>query len=72
MLSKLSANRRTIRFWSAVGTVAVLIALIVLSPPFKGFAEQAMAWAQATIEQHPGAGALVFFLFCGRKPGNRP
>ncbi|TDF65625.1 hypothetical protein E1J61_13835 [Cupriavidus sp. L7L] len=63
MLSKLSANRRTIWFWSAVGTVAALVALAVLSPPVKGFADQAIAWAQATMEQHPGAGALVFFLF---------
>ncbi|MDK2656135.1 TVP38/TMEM64 family protein [Cupriavidus consociatus] len=43
--------------------MAVLVALVVLSPPFKDFADQAIDWAQATIEQHPGAGALVFFLF---------
>ncbi|WP_232431431.1 TVP38/TMEM64 family protein [Cupriavidus sp. UYPR2.512] len=43
--------------------MAVLIGLVVLSPPFKGFADQAIDWARATMEQHPGAGALVFFLF---------
>lgn len=63
MLRKLSANRRAIWFWLAVGTAAVLIALVVLSPPFKAFADQAIAWARATIEQHPTAGAIVFFLF---------
>ncbi|MBP0627659.1 MULTISPECIES: TVP38/TMEM64 family protein [unclassified Cupriavidus] len=63
MLSNLSANRRTIWFWAAIGTMAVLVALVVLSPPFKGFADQAIAWAQATMEQHPGTGVLVFFLF---------
>ncbi|UIF89700.1 VTT domain-containing protein [Cupriavidus necator] len=63
MVNKLSVNRHAIWFWLAVGTVAVLIGLVVLSPPFKGFADQAIDWARATMEQHPGAGALVFFLF---------
>ncbi|MGH8790872.1 MAG: TVP38/TMEM64 family protein [Cupriavidus necator] len=63
MVSKLSVNRRAIWFWLAGGAVAVLIGLVVLSPPFKGFADQAIDWARATMEQHPGAGALVFFLF---------
>lgn len=63
MPSKLSANRHAIWFWLAAGTVAVLVALVALSPPFKVLADQAIDWAQATMEQHPGAGALVFFLF---------
>ncbi|MCY1200294.1 hypothetical protein D9M72_117230 [compost metagenome] len=63
MVSKLSVNRRAIWFWLAGVAVAVLIGLVVLSPPFKGFTDQAIDWARATMEQHPEAGALVFFLF---------
>jgi len=63
MVSKLSANRRPVWFWLAVGAATVLIGLVVLSPPFKAFVDQAIDWARATMEQHPAAGALVFFLF---------
>ncbi|SPA36932.1 conserved hypothetical protein; putative membrane protein [Cupriavidus taiwanensis] len=71
MLSKLSATlsgkRHTLRhaiwFWLAVGTVAVLVVAVAMSPAFKDLVEQAVDWAREIMAQHPVAGALVFFVF---------
>ncbi|SPK72213.1 conserved membrane protein of unknown function [Cupriavidus taiwanensis] len=63
----LSGKRHTLRhalwFSLALGTVAVLVVAVAMSPAFKDLVEQVVDWAREVMAQHPVAGALVFFVF---------
>ena len=64
MSKRLISNRRSaLWFWIPLALIVLLLTLLLYSPTFRNFVDQATDWAEVLMRAHPLTGAAVFFFF---------
>lgn len=58
-----SGSGRSVWWWIALACAVLLVAFVLWSPAVQGSVDDAVRWAEKMINEHPVAGAAVFFGF---------